>query len=140
MSEAEQTSAGSLKSLSPDELGKLTALAQISAALSRADGGFFEVANTLLDKLLETLGAERFAVLLEPPNEDLSLFRSLTADGVCTDRFEYSSTVVSSVKETGEPLVTLDAMGDQRLSTAVSIQLTGARSVMCVPLQGTGLL
>ncbi len=140
MSEAEQTSAGSLKSLSPDELGKLTALAQISAALSRADGGFFEVANTLLDKLLETLGAERFAVLLEPPNEELSLFRSLNADGVCTDRFEYSSTVVSSVKETGEPLVTLDAMGDQRLSTAVSIQLTGARSVMCVPLQGTGLL
>lgn len=140
MSNPEITNRGSLKSLSSDELGKLSTLAQISTALSRAEGGFFDVANILLDKLLDTLGAERFAVLLEPPNEGRSLFRSHTKDGVSTERFEYSSTVVSSVKESGEPLVTLDAMGDQRLSTAVSIQITGARSVMCVPLQGTGLL
>lgn len=131
---------GALKSLNPDELGKLSSLAQISAALSRADGGFFVVANTLLDKLLETLGAERFAVLLDPPNEHRSLFRSLSQEGVSTSSFEYSTTVVNSVKESGEPLVTLDAMGDQRLSTSVSIQLTGARSVMCVPIKGTGLL
>lgn len=131
---------GALKSLSPDELGKLSTLAQISTALSRADGGFFEVANTLLDKLLETLGAERFAVLLDPPNEHRSLFRSMSPEGVSAERFEYSTTVVKSVKESGEPLVTLDAMGDQRLSTSVSIQLTGARSVMCVPIKDTGLL
>lgn len=131
---------GKLKSLSADELGKLSSLAQISTALSRADGGFFEVANTLLDKLLETLGAERFAVILDPPNEDRSLFRSSTEEGVSTSKFEYSTTVVKSVKESGEPLVTLDAMGDQRLSTSVSIQITGARSVMCVPIMGTGLL
>jgi cyclic di-GMP phosphodiesterase len=132
---------GALKSLSPDELGKLSTLAQISTALSRADGGFFEVANTLLDKLLETLGAERFAVLLDPPNESRSLFRSITkGGGVSAERFGYSTTVVNSVKESGEPLVTLDAMGDERLSTSVSIQLHGARSVMCVPIQGTGLL
>jgi response regulator RpfG family c-di-GMP phosphodiesterase len=140
VSNSDITNSGSLKSLNSDELGKLSTLAQISTALSRAEGGFFDVANILLDKLLDTLGAERFAVLLEPPNEERSLFRSQTKDGVSAERFEYSSTVVSSVKETGEPLVTLDAMGDQRLSTAVSIQITGARSVMCVPLQGTGLL
>lgn len=140
MSNQEINVSGALKSLNPDELGKLSSLAQISAALSRADGGFFEVANTLLDKLLETLGAERFAVLLDPPNERFSLFRSMNEGGVSTERFEYSNTVVSSVKESGEPLVTLDAMGDQRLSTSVSIQLTGARSVMCVPIKGTGLL
>lgn len=140
MSDTERAHAGSLKSLSPDELGKLTTLAQISTALSRADGGFFEVANTLLDKLLETLGAERLAVLLDPPNEERSLFRSKSGGVVSEDPFDYSSTVAGNVKRTGEPLVTLDAMDDQRLSTAVSIQLTGARSVMCVPVQGTGLL
>ena len=131
---------GTLNSLSPDELGKLSSLAQISTALSRADGGFFEVANTLLDKLLETLGAERFAVILDPPNESRSLYRSLTDAGVSADQFEYSKTVTSAVKQSKEPLVTLDAMGDQRLSTSVSIQITGARSVMCVPIKGTGLL
>lgn len=131
---------GALKSLSADELGKLSTLAQISTALSRADGGFFEVANTLLDKLLETLGAERFAVLLDPPNESRSLFRCSEHGRVSREPFDYSTTVVNSVKTSGEPLVTLDAMGDERLSTAVSIQLTGARSVMCVPIKGTGLL
>lgn len=140
MSKPEVNTKGTLKSLNPDELGKLSTLAQISTALSRADGGFFEVANTLLDKLLETLGAERFAVLLEPPNESRSLFRSTVNGEVTAERFEYSTTVVNSVKESGEPLVTLDAMGDERLSTSVSIQLHGARSVMCVPIKGTGLL
>ena len=133
-------SRGALKSLSPDELGKLSTLAQISTALSRADGGFFDVANTLLDKLLETLGAERFAVLIQPPNESRSLYRSIAGTSVSNEPFSYSTTVVNSVKESGEPLVTLDAMGDERLSTSVSIQLHGARSVMCVPIKGTGLL
>lgn len=142
MSNSKLSPNGTLKSLSPDELGKLSSLAQISTALSRADGGFFEVANTLLDKLLETLGAERFAVLLDPPNETRSLFRSFEekGGGVTAKSFKYSTTVVSRVKESGEPLVTLDAMDDKRLSTSVSIQLTGARSVMCVPIKGTGLL
>lgn len=140
MSSSDPNNRGALKSLSPDELGKLSTLAQISTALSRADGGFFEVANTLLDKLLETLGAERFAVLLDPPNEAMSLFRSVNNGSVTDERFEYSTTVVNSVKSSGEPLVTLDAMGDERLSTSISIQLHGARSVMCVPIKETGLL
>ena len=140
MSNQDLNTRGALKSLSADELGKLSSLAQISTALSRADGGFFEVANTLLDKLLETLGAERFAVLLHPPNESQSLFRSQGPEGVTAEPFPFSTTVVNSVKESGEPLVTLDAMDDQRLSTSVSIQLTGARSVMCVPIKGTGFL
>lgn len=139
-SAADPNKRGALKSLSPDELGKLSTLAQISTALNRADGGFFEVANTLLDKLLETLGAERFAVILDPPNESRSLYRSLDSGRVSREPFDYSNTVVNSVKTSGEPLVTLDAMGDERLSTSVSIQLTGARSVMCVPIKGTGLL
>lgn len=138
MSDTTKTTA--LKSLSPEELGKLSSLASVSTALSRAEGGFFEVANTLLEKLLDTLGAERFAVLLDPPGEERSLFLSREGESTSKEPFLYSQTVVNAVRESGEALVTLDAIGDSRLSSSVSVQLTGARSVMCVPLKGIGHL
>ena len=138
MSDTTKTTA--LKSLSPEELGKLSSLASVSTALSRAEGGFFEVANTLLEKLLDTLGAERFAVLLDPPSEERSLFLSREGESTSKEPFQYSKTVVNSVRDNGEPLVTLDAIGDSRLSSSVSLQLTGARSIMCVPLKGIGHL
>lgn len=140
MSKPESQEKGSLRNLSPGELGKLSSLASISTALSRAEGGFMDVASTMLESLLPTLGAERLAVLVDPPYSHLSLYRQLTADGVSESPFQFSSSVVKRVKETGEPWQTLDAFQDENVSMTASLFLSGARSVMCVPLRGTGQL
>ena len=42
MSKPDSQEKGSLRNLSPGELGKLSSLASISTALSRADGGFMD--------------------------------------------------------------------------------------------------
>lgn len=140
MSRPDSEEKGSLRNLSPGELGKLSSLASISTALSRAKGGFMEVASTMLDSLLPTLGAERLAVLVDPPYAHLSLYRQLTENGVDNSPFQFSSSVVKRVKETGEPWQTLDAFQDEKVSMTASLFLSGARSVMCVPLRGTGQL
>jgi len=140
MSIPESQEKGSLRNLSPGELGKLSSLASISTALSRADGGFMDVASTMLESLLPTLGAERLAVLVDAPYSHLSLYRQLTAEGVSDAPFQFSSSVVKRVKETGEPWQTLDAFQDENVSMTASLFLSGARSVMCVPLRGTGQL
>lgn len=140
MSNPDANKMGSLRNLSPQELGKLSSLARISTALSRADGGFAEVSSAMLDNLLPTLGAERLAVLVDPPYSHLSLYRQLTDHGVSNEPFQFSSTVVQRVKETGEPWQTLDAFHDSKVSMTASLVLSGARSVMCVPLRGTGQL
>lgn len=140
MSKPDSQEKGSLRNLSPGELGKLSSLASISTALSRADGGFMEVASTMLESLLPTLGAERLAVLVDPPYSHLSLYRQLTDEGVDDSPFQFSSSVVKRVKETGEPWQTLDAFQDAKVDMTASLFLSGARSVMCVPLRGTGQL
>lgn len=140
MSQSPTSNKGTLRNLSAAELGKLSSLASISTALSRAEGGFFEVAATMLENLLHTLGAERLAVLVDEPYSHLSLYRQVTEDGIDESEFQYSSTVVNRVKNTGEPWQTLDAFQDESVSLTESLVLSGARSVMCVPLRGTGLL
>ena len=140
MSKPDSPERGLLRNLSAVELGKLSSLASISTALSRAKGGFLEVASTMLESLLPTLGAERLAVLVDPPLAHLSLYRQVTPNGVDPTPFQFSSTVVKRVKETGEPWQTLDAFQDEAVSMTASLVLSGARSVMCVPLHGTGLL
>lgn len=131
---------GLLRNLSAQDLGKLSSLASISTALSRARGGFMEVASTMLESLLPTLGAERLAVLVDPPLSHLSLYRQVTPNGIDPTPFQFSSTVVNRVKELGEPWQTVDAFQDESVDLTASLVLSGVRSVMCVPLRGTGLL
>lgn len=140
MSQSDSPERGSLRNLSQEELGKLSSLASISNALSRAEGGFLEVASTMLERLLPTLGAERLAVLVDPPYSHMSLYRQLVEGGVDSSPFQFSSSVVKRVKETGEPWLTLDAFQDDNVDMTASLFLSGARSVMCVPLRGVGQL
>jgi PAS domain S-box-containing protein len=49
--------------------------------------------------------------------------------------FEISRTIVQNVSETGEPVVTMNAMSDPRFSAQESIISYNLRSILCVPLQ-----
>lgn len=140
MSSLESSSRGAFRQLKPDELGKLSSLARVTQALSKMEGDFLEQASGVLENLLETVGAERLAVLMDDPEVD-NLYRHLTKEGeFLTEPFKYSTTVVSNVKTSGAPVLSVDAMQDTSFSASHSIQMIGARSVMCVPLRGIGQL
>lgn len=122
---------GALLNLSDQELGRLELVARISGILN----GSLDIEDLLsrvMDIAMQTMGAERSLLLI-------------SEDGVCRptitrgpDRISgYSNKVVNHVMTTGEPLLSLDAVGDTRLSDSQSIQLMGTRSVLCVPIRSS---
>jgi sigma-B regulation protein RsbU (phosphoserine phosphatase) len=50
-------------------------------------------------------------------------------------QFQVSRSIVERVARDGEPLLTSDALQDDRLSTRRSVTILGLRSVLCVPLK-----
>ncbi len=140
MSTSESESRILFKRLEPGELSKLSSLAQLSTELNRLETDSLEAASHLLESLLETVGAERLTVIVDSREHGDNFYRRRTSDGYDDTRFRYSTTVVDQVARTGEPFLTLDAMEDESVSMSNSIQIEGARSVMCVPMRGIGQL
>ena len=98
--------------------------------------------NMLLEKVLEIamthLSAERGFVMLS---------NNLSESGytvVCSknfnskkasDEFAASSSVVNSVLQSGEAVLTFDAMSDERFESSVSIMAQKILSIICIPLR-----
>jgi Nif-specific regulatory protein len=96
----------------------------------------------LLEKVLEIamthLSAERgFVMLADNLSESgytvvaLKNFNSKKA----SNEFAASSSVVTSVLQTGEPVLTFDAMSDERFESSVSIIAQKILSIICIPLR-----
>ncbi len=105
--------------------------------------------EAILDAAIELTGAERGLLLmasLESGGHRLEVHaaRQLGGgeDGDPHERF--SRSIAESVHLDGEPIVTVDAMGDERFSEFLSIHELRLRSVACVPVryrgQGLGTL
>jgi Nif-specific regulatory protein len=98
--------------------------------------------DALLEKVLEIamthLSAERgFVMLADNVSESgytvvaLKNFNSKKAG----DEFAASSSVVTTVLQTGEPVLTFDAMSDERFESSVSIMAQKILSIICIPLR-----
>ncbi len=98
--------------------------------------------NVLLEKVLEIamthLTAERgFVMLADDKSESgytvvaLKNFNSKKAG----NEFAESSSVVTSVLQTGEAVLTFDAMSDERFESSVSIMAQKILSIICIPLR-----
>lgn len=96
----------------------------------------------LLEKVLEIamthLSAERGFVMLADTNSEsgytvvcLKNFNSKKA----SDEFAASSSVVTSVLQSGEAVLTFDAMSDERFESSVSIMAQKILSIICIPLR-----
>lgn len=96
----------------------------------------------LLEKVLEIamthLRAERGFVLLADNESEtgytvvaLTNFNSKKA----SDEFAASSSVVNSVLQSGEPVLTIDALSDERFESSVSIMAQKILSIICIPLR-----
>ena len=115
------------------EASLLPALNAAAAALI-AHYPLEELVERILELVVEAVAAERAALLLRPDDEghelDVKAFQGFASD----QEIRLSHTIVDEVLHSKRAILTLDAQTDERFDEAVSIQLDGVRSVICVPL------
>jgi len=96
----------------------------------------------LLEKILERamghLNAERGSVLLvdESKKRGFSVVAAKNfGSEQSTDQFAASSSVIQQVLSTGSPVLTFDALTDERFEASTSIAAQKILSIICVPLR-----
>ena len=117
------------------ELEQLRALAQVST-LMNSSLDLNTVLNHLMDSVIQLTGAERGYILLIDSNTseiEYRISRSVNSDPGDTN--EISKTVVRQVIETGQPVLTDNAVDDPRLQAQKSVMSLSLRSILCVPLK-----
>jgi class 3 adenylate cyclase/PAS domain-containing protein len=129
------------------ELRTLRALADTTALItSNLDPD--DVLNQVIDTVIGLTGAERgFVVLKNKTTGELDDFRvargldfaSPTGTGQGRD-FVISRTIINEVAQTGEAVLTTNAVNDPRFQEQQSIVGFALRSVMAVPLKARGAL
>ncbi|MBT9588327.1 GAF domain-containing sensor histidine kinase [bacterium] len=98
-----------------------------------------QVLDTLMDQALDVLGAERGLILLRAEESGQWVprcARSLDVETIVSEGFRFSRGVVDEVMRTCRPVLTSDALEDERFRESASVNLFSLRSVLCVPLKG----
>ncbi len=94
------------------------------------------VLETAIESVVEFLVAERGFIMLFDDDENLKVRASKNVDPVEVERYEgISRTVIKAASIEGKNVLSADAQKDPGLKALASVQLTGMRSVLCVPLQ-----
>ena len=95
------------------------------------------VLDSLMDQVIEVIGAERGFVMTRDDESAPWQFRSARAmepSGIDADEFRISRGVVDRVARDGVSIFTSDAIADERLSDRESVALFHLKSILCVPL------
>jgi len=107
--------------------------AVINSSLEQMD-----VLNMVMDTIIQLTGAERsFLMLYDDESGELTVevARNINRETLEGSSFEISRSIVSSVAESGEPVVTTNAQADPRFAGQESIISYNLRSILCVPLK-----
>jgi phosphoserine phosphatase RsbU/P len=103
-----------------------------------------EVLERMMDDVISITHAERgFVMLIGETAGKTQLWpvmRGMEREALETSEFTYSRSVVKSVIEGGEAVLTVDAQTDERFSANASITLHKLRSMLCVPLKSKSKL
>jgi sigma-B regulation protein RsbU (phosphoserine phosphatase) len=96
-----------------------------------------EVLNRVMDEVIATTHAERGFVMLHENDGRLTFraARGMDQTTIQDPQFQVSRSIVERVAREGRPLLTSDALQDDRLSMRRSVTILGLRSVLCVPLK-----
>ncbi|MEW5871993.1 MAG: ATP-binding protein [Chloroflexota bacterium] len=119
---------------------RLSALYKVSQVLGTSLD-LDQVLTQVMDAVIGLTGAERgFLVLLEAASKDWKLraARNLSQETLERQDMAISRTVIDTVLESGEGLVTTDARSDPRFSETESVVFYALRSIMCAPLMARG--
>ncbi len=97
-----------------------------------------KVLNSSMDQVIRLMSAERGLIMLIEDGEPTFVAgRNLDRETVEGGK-DYSRSVVERVISEKKPILTLDALTDQRFNIQASVITMGLRSVLCVPLQVKG--
>jgi phosphoserine phosphatase RsbU/P len=96
-----------------------------------------EVLDRVMDEVISAVHAERGFVMLRETDGRLTFqtARGMDQSTIDTPRFQVSRSVVESVANDGQPVLTNDAMRDSRFSGRESVMMLGLRSILCSPLR-----
>lgn len=122
------------------ERDQYRALADV-AALINSSLDLTQVLNEVMDTIIQLSGAERGYLMLR--NEitgelELRIARNMDRQTIDSSAFEVSRSVAGRVAESGEAIMTTNAMEDQRFQHSESIVGYSLRSILCVPLKVKG--
>ncbi|RLD06172.1 MAG: hypothetical protein DRI56_08450 [Chloroflexota bacterium] len=127
----------SLQSPKQDGLQAVYRIAQSLGTTLNLD----EVLNHVMDAVIELTGAERgFLTLVDEDTGQLSLqvARNIARETLAHADMQVSRTVIQSVVEKGEGVVTTDAQSDPRFAGQESVIFYDLRSILCAPLKVRG--
>ena len=100
-----------------------------------------EVLEYTMDAAVELTGAERgFLILAPDPDKGrgrlkVAVARNLDRERIGRSSMKYSRSIAEGVMRTGEPLLSAEALSDERLDSARSVQAMKLKSVLSVPIR-----
>ncbi|MBI4759290.1 MAG: HD domain-containing protein, partial [Chloroflexi bacterium] len=100
-----------------------------------------EVLNLVMDKVVHVVRAERGFLMLSDERTgrlEFRVARNMDRQTIESTAFQVSRSITEGVAASGEPLLTTDALFDERFSSSASVVSYGLRSVMCTPLRSRG--
>ncbi|MFS8070439.1 MAG: sigma 54-interacting transcriptional regulator, partial [Byssovorax sp.] len=131
-------------SLAPSRERKLKRLLDINKKLSASlETG--QILAWTVDSAIELTSAERGFVLLAAPvarpgeaegSLAVAVARNLDPSTSGEAEMAFSRSIAERVIASGEPVVTLDAQGDQRFAGNASVHAMRLKSVVCAPIRG----
>lgn len=97
---------------------------------------FHEVLNNVMDKVIEVFKAERGCLMLKNDETEFEVVcaRGMDRNTIEEEDFATSRNLVLQVLETGEPLLSSNAIADPRFDSFGSVSLHSIRSIMAVPV------
>ena len=123
-----------------EEAQRLAALYSVSHVLGTSLD-LDEVLTQVMDAVIDLTGAERgFLMLIDPDTNDLDLRAARNIERETLERkdMQISRTVIQSVIQSGEGVVTTDAQSDPRFAGHESVIFFALRSILCAPLRARG--
>src|SRR5574341_335876 len=99
-----------------------------------------EVLAQVMDAIIQLTGAERGFLMLFDERGELVIMAARNLDRETLDEadFAISRSVIRTVAETGEQVVTTNATEDPRFAGQASVVTHSLRSIQCVPLRARG--
>jgi signal transduction histidine kinase len=126
--------------LDRQEQNRLVALYRVSQTLGTSLD-MDEVLKQVMDAVINLTGAERgFIMLLNPETQDWHwrAVRNFDQEQLSPREMEISRTVIQTVLNSQEGLLSADAQADPRFSRQESVALYALRSILCAPLWARG--
>lgn len=121
---------------SGEEQSRLGALYHVSRVLGTSLN-LDEVLTQVMDAVIGLTGAERGLLVLadsETGNWQIRAARNFAKKDLQPDEMSFSRTVINTVIQTGQGVVTTDAQRDPRFSERQSVVTMALRSILCAPL------